>query len=110
MKYAGELYFEDNEVINVMSLIIRPDTIIAFSLVVSWNGGNWRISSTASLKGESYISEIQPSIHVETGEYGPDCKITFLKVEREDEYFCIEGTWNERGESYLFEGDLKLQT
>jgi len=107
MKYVGELYFEDDDIIKVDSFIVRSETEVVFSLVANWNGGKWSKSGGASFDGKSYITDIKPTVHVETGAKGPVSKITFSKVEENGKYLCIEGSWYENGESYFFEGDLE---
>jgi hypothetical protein len=109
MTYAGELYFEDNAVIKVDSFIIRPNVEVAFSVVAIWNGGHWNKSGIASFDGRNYVSD-GPSTHVENGKKGPNCKVTFSKVDCDAEFLYIVGSWSEQGESYYFEGHLEQQS
>ena len=111
MTYTGKLYFEDGDSIIVPSLIVRSNLEIAFSLVANWGGqGKWSKSGIAVFDGQKYVSDEKPAIQVETGEKGPFCKITFSKIEKVDDYLSIDGNWHEKGESYMFEGDLEAQS
>lgn len=111
MKYAGELYFEDDDTIGVPSLIARSNSELAFTLVANWGGqGKWQKSGVASFDGQNYVSDAEPAIQLESSDKGPACKITFSKVERDGDYLSIEGSWQEKGKSYPFEGDLEVQS
>jgi hypothetical protein len=111
MRYAGELYFEDDDIINVPSLIVRSDSELSFLFVANWDGqGKWSKSGIASFDGQNYVSDTEPAVQVETGVKGPACKIAFSKVKKDGDYLSIDGFWLEEGESYPFEGDLEIQS
>ncbi len=111
MKYVGELYFkDDDDVIKVGSFIVRSDVEVAFSVITTWEGGNWSKSGIASFDGKNYVSDLGPSTLVETGEVGPNCEVTFSKVDSDGRFLCIEGSWRERGKTFSFEGDLEQQS
>jgi hypothetical protein len=95
----------------VPSLIVRSDSEIAFVFIANWAGyGRWKKSGNASLDGKNYISDTKPSIQVETGKKGTDCKIIFSKIEKDGNYLSIKGSWQEGNESYLFDGDFEIQS
>jgi hypothetical protein len=108
MKYEGELYFDDNDLIKVPSLVVREGSGISFTFVANWNGqGKWNKSGMALFNGHNYVSGAEPAIQVETGIKGSDCTITFSKIVKNGDYLSIDGVWQENGESYPFEGDLE---
>ena len=109
MKYQGQLYFKDDDVINVVSFIIREDKkSLAFDVIASWGGvGKWRRSGVASLKSGIFESEIEKSLQVETGQQGVPCKLRFLIEDESKDFLTISGSWSEDGEKYEFEGDLE---
>lgn len=111
MKYTGELYFSDDDIIKVQEFIVRSHSEFAYSFVASWDGqGMWIKRGVALLAGLNYVSDEDPAICVETGEEGPPCKLTFSKVETDGDYLAVKGVWNERGVSYSFEGELEAKS
>lgn len=109
MKYQGQLYFEDDDVINVVSFIFREDReSLAFDIIASWGGlGTWRRSGVASRKISIYESDLELSYQVETGQQGVPCKLQFAIESESKEFLTVSGSWSENGEKYEFEGDLE---
>lgn len=111
MKYQGELYFEDCDVIDVISFIIRDDrSSAAFDVIASWGGqGKWRRSGVAQLLGDFFESDMGNSRQEETGQQGVPCRLRFRLLEDAGKYLSITGSWIEEGCEYAFEGDLEIK-
>ncbi|WP_313478661.1 hypothetical protein [Stutzerimonas kunmingensis] len=111
MKYQGELYFEDDDVIDVISFIVRDDrSSVAFEVIASWGGqGKWRRSGVAQLRSDFFESDMVNSRQEETGQQGVPCRLRFRLLEDADKYLSISGCWIEEGSEYAFEGDLELK-
>lgn len=107
--FKGELYFDDGELINVPSFIVRSETEIAFSLIANWAGqGRWRKTGSAFRDGIGYKSDSEPAVQVETGEKGPPCVISFVSVEVDGDFLSVKGAWREEGLEHGFSGDLEV--
>jgi hypothetical protein len=108
MKFTGDLYYEDNDLLKVHSLIVRSDSEIAFELVSNWSGqGKWKRSGIAKFDGSAYVSNNEHSVCVETNDQGNECTIIFSNIIVDGDFMSLEGFWQESGESYKFDGDLE---
>lgn len=109
MSYKGELFFADDDIINVESFIFREEkTLVAFDIIANWGGqGRWRRAGIARLNDHVYESDVDISKQVETGQIGVPCKIEFHVLEQTEHYIGVSGAWIEEGEEYEFEGDLE---
>lgn len=84
MRYSGELYYDDDDVIYVKSFIVRDYTDppeIAFDVVTTWGEhGKWQRSGLARYSNGVYQSDNKESLSAVTGEKGYECKLSF-KIE-----------------------------
>lgn len=111
MKYAGELYFDDNDLIKVPSFIIRSESEVSFDFIANWDGqGRWRIDGLAVFNGHYYASKLKSSIKLETNAQGPGCQITFSIIDKKENFIFIKGCWFEDNESYSFSGELEQKS
>ena len=112
MRYSGELYFDDGDVIEVRSFILRDELNppeLAFDIVATWSGqGRWRRSGLLKGVSGTFNSEFGPSYQVETGEEGVPCRLSLAVTNVDGEFVSVEGKWVEEGESYPFSGDLQV--
>lgn len=112
MGFSGELYFDDGDVIEVKSFIIRNEVSppeLAFDIVATWSGqGRWRRRGTIKLSGGTYTSEYGPSFQVENGEEGVQCRLSFSVVDDGGDFIAVSGNWVEEEEIYPFSGDLEV--
>lgn len=105
--YSGELMFDDNEPIDVTSLIVR-DTEAAFELIGWWgNDGRWKRSGVAFKDGLYFRSDFRPPYRVPTGIEGYNCNIVFYELTRIGEQLTVRGSWLEEGEERDFRGSLQ---
>ena len=112
MRYRGELQFDDGDVIEVKSFIIRNDVTpaeLSFDIVATWSGhGRWRRSAVLKKSSGIYASAYGPSVQVETGEEGEQCKLSFSITDEGGDFISVSGNWAEEGETYSFCGDLEV--
>ncbi|HEX2796398.1 MAG TPA: hypothetical protein VHN38_04885 [Immundisolibacter sp.] len=112
MRYGGELYFDDGDVIEIRSFIIREEFAppeLAFDIVATWSGlGRWRRIGISKKMAGTFTSDFGPSYQVETREEGVPCKLSFAITDVDSEFVSVEGKWVEDGESYSFSGDLQV--
>lgn len=107
MKYDGELYFDDGDVISVISFIVR-ESEIAFDLIASWDGdGQWRRSGVALIRGSSFESELNHSTSEVDGSPGVACRLKFQFTDIDNGYIEVSGTWEEESETHHFQGELQ---
>lgn len=112
MRYKGELYFDDGDVIEARSFIIRDDREpieLFFDIVATWSGqGRWRRNGELKLTNGFFTSDFSPSQQVETGQEGPLCKLTFKTSGIDKDFLSVVGKWVEQGVEYPFGGDLEV--
>ena len=112
-KYSGELYFDDGDVIEVTSFIVRDDpapTKLSFDVIADWDGqGRWRRNEVVEKHPEGwFFSKYAPSIQVETGEQGILCKLSFRILSIGEDFISVDGNWTEDNTPHRFTGDLEL--
>jgi hypothetical protein len=113
MKYSGVLDFDDGDVIDVRSFILRDKTApleLAFDIIANWDGqGRWQRNEVVWQRADGwFFSTYAPSIQVETGAQGILCKLSFRISDRDEESLSILGIWTEDNSDNRFSGVLEL--
>lgn len=112
MRYSGELYYNDDDVIYVKSFIVRDDADppeIAFDVVTTWGEhGKWQRSGLARYSNGVYQSDNKESLSPVTGEKGYECKLSFKIEKRDKEFISVAGIWEEPDARCQFGGDLEI--
>lgn len=104
--YKGTLDFDDGDIIEVHSLILREQEI-AFDLTATWGEhGRWKRSGIAAKGSLGFASDFQPSQHAQTGVTGDPCQLVFHVTNVTSRAILITGFWNEANEPHAFGGSL----
>lgn len=107
--YKGRLYYQDEEDhIQVDRFIERADAV-SFEMSTTWgNTGTFSVDATAQLV-DGYFTTEPVFARNRHDVVSPVPRVIKLQItHRTKRELTIAGEWIEAGESYPFEGDLKL--